>query len=108
MQYGYADSVPSQNYYSFAARAGCYDGTSEPATTPVFECLVSKDSVTLQNASYTVSITTKFGQWAFLPVTDHKFVQSRPSVQFLQGQVNGQKILVGVGVFIFFSLSVEN
>ena len=54
MQYGYADSVPSQNYYSFAARAGCYDGTSEPATTPVFECLVSKDSVTLQNASYTV------------------------------------------------------
>lgn len=50
----------------------------------------------LQNASYTVTINAKYGQWAFVPVTDGKFVQHRPSAQLATGAVNGNRGLIGV------------
>lgn len=97
MQYSYSDFVPSQMYYTFAAAAGCFDGLqTQKSKISVFDCLVAKDTETLQNASYTVSATGKYGQWAFLPVTDRDFVQQLPSQQFLKKQVNGVRLLVGV------------
>ena len=50
----------------------------------------------LQNASYTVTINAKYGQWAFVPVTDGKFVKQRPSEQLSTGAVNGNRGLIGV------------
>lgn len=50
----------------------------------------------LQNASYIVTVNAKYGQWAFVPVTDGKFVQHRPSVQLATGAVNGNRGLIGV------------
>ncbi|KAL2216662.1 putative carboxylesterase [Thermoascus aurantiacus ATCC 26904] len=94
--YSYSDFVPSQMYYTFAAAAGCFDGLqTQKSKMSVFDCLVAKDTATLQNASYTVSATGKYGQWAFLPVTDGDFVQQLPSQQFLKKQVNGARLLVG-------------
>ncbi len=69
MQYGYKDWVPSQAYYAFATAAGCPPGLpygSEPQI--IFQCLGSKDTATLINASATVSQSGNFGTWAFLPV----------------------------------------
>ncbi|KAK3060605.1 hypothetical protein LTR53_020063, partial [Teratosphaeriaceae sp. CCFEE 6253] len=64
-------------------------------STPIFECLLSKDSATLINASTTVSQEGSYGTWAFLPVTDGIFVQDLPSRQLARGQVNGRNLLVG-------------
>ncbi|KIW70149.1 hypothetical protein PV04_02449 [Phialophora macrospora] len=95
MQYGYKDWQPSQAYYAFATMVGCaptlpYGG--HPGT--IFECLVSKDSATLMNASATLSETGKYGTWAFLPVTDGVFVQDLPSRQLLRKELNGLNLLV--------------
>jgi carboxylesterase type B len=95
MQYGYKDWQPSQAYYAFATMVGCaptlpYGG--HPGT--IFECLVSKDSATLMNASATLSETGKYGTWAFLPVTDGLFVQDLPSRQLLRKELNGVNLLV--------------
>ena len=98
-QYGYADWVPSQSYYAFAAYAGCFNGTAygygtKPGT--IFECLAGKDTQTLQNASFYVSTTANQGIWGFLPVTDGVFIQDLPSRQFVSGRVNGQRLFIGV------------
>lgn len=97
MQYGYKDWVPSQSYYSFASEVGC--APSKPylanGSQPIFECLVSKDSETLINASALVSQEGSYGTWAFLPVTDGVFVQDLPSRQLARGAVNGLNILSG-------------
>lgn len=97
MQYGYKDWIPSQSYYAFASAAGC--APSKPylgnGSTPIFECLVAKDSATLINASATASEAGMFGTWAFLPVTDGIFVQDTPSRQLGRRQVNGVNMLVG-------------
>ncbi|KAK3676233.1 hypothetical protein LTR78_003983 [Recurvomyces mirabilis] len=97
MQYGYKDWEPSQAYYAFATAAGCAPTTAYGAnhTTPIFECLVSKDSATVINASATVSQLVSYGTWAFLPVTDGVFIQDLPSRQLGRGQVNGLRILSG-------------
>ncbi|KAK0291095.1 hypothetical protein LTR35_001816 [Friedmanniomyces endolithicus] len=97
MQYGYKDWVPSQSYYAFATQAGCAPTTPylKNGSTPIFECLMSKDSATLINASATVSEEGSYGNWAFLPVTDGIIVQDLPSRQLGRGKVNGLNMLVG-------------
>lgn len=37
------------------------------------------------------------GNGAFLPVTDSKFVQQRPSEHLVKGNLNGNRALIGVG-----------
>ena len=99
-QYGYKDFVPSQSYYAFASAAGCFGPPAPPFNNfnkSIFACLVSKDTATLQYASASVSGSSRYGTWAFLPVTDGVFVQQLPSQQLLKKQVNGKSILVGVG-----------
>ena len=96
-QYGYADWVPSQSYYAFANYAGCFTGTAygfETKPQTIFECLVTKDTHTLQNASFYISSTANYGVWGFLPVTDHVLIQDLPSQQLAQKRVNGQRLLV--------------
>ncbi|KAK1063321.1 hypothetical protein LTR74_009609 [Friedmanniomyces endolithicus] len=97
MQYGYKDWVPSQSYYAFATQVGCAPSTPylKNGSTPIFECLMSKDSATLINASATVSEEGSYGTWAFLPVTDGIIVQDLPSRQLGRGKVNGLNMLVG-------------
>jgi carboxylesterase type B len=94
-QYGYKDWNPSQNYYAFASAAGCSIGGYSNASNTIFECLISKDTATLQKASVAVTATVTFGTWAFLPVTDGSLVQSLPSSQLLEKRVNGRSLLVG-------------
>ncbi|KAM0803758.1 carboxylesterase type B [Usnea florida] len=97
-QYRYDDAVPSQKYYAFASAAGCLAPSVLPqynTSDSIFQCLVTKDTITLQNASATVSGVSRYGTWAFVPVTDGLFVQQLPSQQLLKMQVNGNSILVG-------------
>ena len=103
-QFGYADFVPSQSYYAFASAVGCFGPPALPQnniSNSIFQCLVSKDTETLQNASATISGSSRFGTWGFLPVTDGVFVQQLPSQQLLKKQVNGNRMLVGVSVRYF-------
>ncbi|KAI1609657.1 carboxylesterase type B [Exophiala viscosa] len=95
MQYGYKDWQPSQAYYAFATMVGCAPTLpygAHPGT--IFDCLVSKDTSTLQNASATLSESGKYGTWCFLPVTDGVFVQDLPSRQLLRKELNGLNLLV--------------
>lgn len=104
-QYGYKDFVPSQSYYAFASAVGCFGPPALPqnnVSSSIFDCLVSKDTVTLQNASATISGSSRFGTWVFLPVTDGVFIQQLPSQQLLKKQVNGNSILVGVGHHLYY------
>ncbi|EXJ66348.1 carboxylesterase 2 [Cladophialophora psammophila CBS 110553] len=95
MQYGYKDWQPSQAYYAFASMVGCAPTLPYGAhPNTIFECLVSQDSATLQNASATLSESGKYGTWAFLPVTDGIFVQDLPSRQLLRKELNGLNLLV--------------
>ncbi|OAL05040.1 alpha/beta-hydrolase [Phaeosphaeriaceae sp. SRC1lsM3a] len=94
-QYDYNAWVPSQNYYAFANQAGCMIGGYGNASQTIFDCLLAKDSATLQNASVAVTASVTFGTWAFLPVTDGSLVQSLPSAQLLEKRVNGRSLLVG-------------
>ena len=99
-QYGYKDFIPSQSYYAFASAAGCFGPPAPPfsnSDNSIFACLVNKDTAALQYASASVSGSSRYGTWAFLPVTDGVFVQQLPSQQLLKRQVNGKSILVGVG-----------
>ena len=101
MQYGYADFVPSQSYYAFASALGCFGPPALPlgnSSASIFQCLVTRDTEALQNASATISGSSRYGTWAFLPVTDGVFVQQLPSQQLLKKQVNGNRILVGVSI----------
>ncbi|KAF2641011.1 acetylcholinesterase precursor [Massarina eburnea CBS 473.64] len=95
-QYGYKDWIPSQNYYAFATAAGCppqwaYGNSSQT----IFQCLTSRSTSTLQNASATVSNSGTWGAWGFLPVTDGVFIQTTPSEALLNRKVNGLNHLSG-------------
>lgn len=95
MQYGYKDWQPSQAYYAFATMVGCAPTLpygAHPDT--IFQCLVGKDTATLQNASARLSESGKYGTWSFLPVTDGTFVQDLPSRQLSQKKVNGLNLVV--------------
>ncbi|KAH9909596.1 carboxylesterase [Xylariomycetidae sp. FL2044] len=96
-QYGYKDWQPSQAYYAFAAAAGC-DVTSaylRNGSQPIFDCLVSKDYITLANANANISQSGTLSTWAFLPVTDGRLIQDTPSKQLAEGRVNGLNHLAG-------------
>jgi len=97
MQYGYKDWQPSQAYYAFAAAAGCNtkDAYLRNGSQPIFECLVSRDLQTLIAAATNVSQSGVFGTWAFLPVTDGRLIQQRPSEALAEGRVNGVNHLTG-------------
>ncbi|KAH6629131.1 carboxylesterase type B [Boeremia exigua] len=89
-QYGYADWIPSQSYYAFAAQAGCFTPSAYGNNSQsIFQCLVSKDTKTLQDASGTISKSGRHGTWAFLPVTDGIYIQSTPSSALHAGKLNG-------------------
>ena len=103
-EYGYKDFVPSQSYYAFASTVGCFGPPAPPpnnTSSSIFECLVSKDTVTLQNASATISGSSRYGTWVFVPVTDGSFIQQLPSQQLLKKQVNGKSVLAGVGRHLY-------
>lgn len=96
MQHGYKDWKPSQAYYAFAIEAGCPPTTAYGSNpTTVFECLIGKDTLVLQNATFNISASGLYGTWAFVPVTDGSFVQARPSEQLLAKRINGLHALVG-------------
>ncbi|KAJ5127241.1 hypothetical protein N7448_008020 [Penicillium atrosanguineum] len=92
-QYHYNDTVPTNNYYDFAARAGCYHERHTPDSS--FECLVRSDTDTLQYASGNISTSGAWGTFAFLPVTDGDFIRELPSKQLLQRKISGKRILSG-------------
>lgn len=56
-QYKYDDAKPTSNYYAFSEAAGC------PSSGDVFDCLVSKDSATLQQASHDATQLSPYGYW---------------------------------------------
>ncbi|OBT76453.1 hypothetical protein VF21_04020 [Pseudogymnoascus sp. 05NY08] len=89
VQNNYDAAFPTQRFYDFSVAAGC------PSSGSVFDCLISKDSMTLQQASSQISTTQTYGTWAFLPVTDGTFIKQLPSKQLLAKKVNGKRILVG-------------
>ncbi|KAI1078218.1 putative carboxylesterase [Whalleya microplaca] len=95
--YRYSDPLPTSHYNKFAELVGCGQNSSNiKAHSGVFECLVAADTEVLQNASGTVSTTEGyFGSWAFLPVIDGEYIQERPAVQSLHGDVSGKRLLVG-------------
>lgn len=95
MQYSYRDWIPSQAYYAFASKAGCFQDTRYGGSPQsVFQCLVAQDSITLQNASANVSASGEYGTYGFLPVTDGVFIQQTVSQQYLRKQLNGRNLLV--------------
>lgn len=115
-QYNYDDALPMERYYAFSQAAGC------PDTGDVLDCLVGKDTDTLQQASFNVTQSSPYGYWyvnpaffltydvsfaapvyptdtlhhrGFWPVTDGSYIQNRPSQQLPTKKVNGGNLLVG-------------
>lgn len=90
----YNEHQPSQFYHDFAEKAGCLtDAVTQNSS--VFACLEATDTITLQKASANTSLAAKYGQWAFIPVTDDHFIADRPTEQLLNGKVNAERVLVG-------------
>ncbi|KAH6843213.1 Alpha/Beta hydrolase protein [Chaetomium sp. MPI-CAGE-AT-0009] len=85
----YDDALPTSRYYAFSQAAGC------PATGNVFDCLVGKDTDTLQRASFAVTQQSPYGYWGFWPVTDNSYIMNRPSQQFAAKKTNGERLLAG-------------
>ena len=93
------DSVPTANYDAFAELVGCGNGSAQKlkSRSDVFDCLVSADTTTLQNASGLISTTRGyFGSFAFGPVVDDDYIQDLPSKQLHLGKVAGKRVLIGV------------
>ncbi|KAL2194689.1 Alpha/Beta hydrolase protein [Corynascus similis CBS 632.67] len=88
-QYKYDDTVPTSRYYAFSQAAGC------PSSGDVFDCIVSKDTDMLQQASFAVTQQSVYGTWGFGPVTDQAYIMNRPTQQFAARSTNGQRLLVG-------------
>lgn len=91
------DWQPSQAYYAFASAVGCDTKNAylHPGSKPIFDCLVEANETTLIEASANVSQSGSLTTWAFLPVTDGKFIQNLPSKQLAQGNINGLNHLAG-------------
>ncbi|KAK0644577.1 inactive carboxylesterase 4 [Cercophora newfieldiana] len=87
----YDEAISIRHYNDFATAVGC------SSREGVFDCLVSKDSLTLQRAANKVSTSapTPRGNWAFIPVTDGTYVPGPPSTQLAHGKLNGLRLLVG-------------
>ncbi|KAI2640213.1 carboxylesterase [Xylaria nigripes] len=87
-QWNFDDAWPTASYQAFVDQAGCAD-----AEMP-FQCLLSVDTMVLQNASAAVSKSANYGQWAFIPVTDGSLIRKRPAEQLaVDKRVNGLRIL---------------
>ncbi|KAL7917262.1 Alpha/Beta hydrolase protein [Trichoderma austrokoningii] len=95
--YRFNDSVPTSHYNDFAAAAGCGETSlARRKHLNIFDCLVAADTIVLQNASGIVSTSNGyFGSFSWLPVIDHDMIRDRPSKQLQQGQISGQRILIG-------------
>ncbi|KAI1104358.1 alpha/beta-hydrolase [Jackrogersella minutella] len=92
-QWDYDGARPTAHYNRFVESVGCHTDEIK-ANGSVFECLTSADTVKLQNASDYVSTTGLYGQWAFVPVTDGRLIQERPTSQLLKGEkLNGIRML---------------
>ncbi|KAJ4387971.1 hypothetical protein N0V93_008574 [Gnomoniopsis smithogilvyi] len=93
-QWDFDGAEPTQAYNQFAAQAGCVDALGHGFNNQsVLDCLTLMDTTVLQNASAHVSGGYKYGQWAFVPVTDSQLISGRPSVQLNAGNVNGLRML---------------
>ena len=106
-QWGYAGSEPTKAYHRFATEVGCGDDKGHGSLNQsIFECLLTVDSLTLQNASAYVSAGpgAVYGQWAFLPVTDGSILRERPSTQLTAGKVNGIRMLSTVSQISYAQL----
>ncbi|PCG95645.1 Carboxylesterase, type B [Penicillium occitanis (nom. inval.)] len=68
--------------------ATCADRTN---FEDAFHYLVEQDTLVLMDANWNISYGAKYGEWAFLPVADNKFVQKRPSEQLVKGNLNEQR-----------------
>ncbi|KAI1876186.1 uncharacterized protein JN550_001682 [Neoarthrinium moseri] len=89
-QWKFNDNVPTQKYYNFSVEVGC------PNNGSVFDCLLTKNTTTLQVANNDMSqVRATYGEWAFLPVTDGSYVTQLPSQQLQNKQVNGVRMLSG-------------
>ncbi|KAI0018192.1 inactive carboxylesterase 4 [Xylariomycetidae sp. FL0641] len=89
-QWRYDDAEPTKRYDQFVDAVGCAEAKD------TFECLVATDSMTLQMASNNISVDmTAYGEWAFLPVTDGKYITDLPTVYLEKKKVNGENMLVG-------------
>ncbi|KAK4245812.1 hypothetical protein C7999DRAFT_42707 [Corynascus novoguineensis] len=67
-QYVHDDALPTARYYAFSRAAGCPDNGN------VFDCLVGKDTDTLQQASFNVTQSSPYSYWGFWPLTDGPLV----------------------------------
>ncbi|KAK3690451.1 carboxylesterase [Podospora appendiculata] len=99
-QPNFDDPLPTDYYHQFAKAAGCADKTGISDNDLVIKCLQSADTLVLQTASASTSYGARFGQWAFIPVTDGQLIQQRPTQQLLGGsgstsKVNGERIITG-------------
>lgn len=94
------DGLPTDYYLQFARRAKCLSSneTALPSNGSVFKCLQNADTIVLQNASAYTSYAAKYGQWAFIPVTDGTLIREQPNRQLPSGKVNGERILTGVSL----------
>lgn len=98
-QWNYDGTEPEQAYHNFAVAAGCVDAQGHSYNNQsILDCLTLADTIVLQNASAHVSGGYKYGQWAFVPVTDTKLILERPSVQLNAGNVNGLRMLSSVSL----------
>ena len=69
---------------------------------------MSKDTITLQQASAAIDASGLYATWTFLPVIDGTYVQELPSEQLLTTKLNGNKLLVGVSIrHAFLVLSAQ-
>ncbi|OAA59785.1 inactive carboxylesterase 4 [Niveomyces insectorum RCEF 264] len=92
------EAIAERHYADFVAAAGCNGTLPGPnASASAFDCLVTRDSLTLQRASNWVSTNppTPYSNWAFIPVTDGTYVTGPPSVRLATGPVHGRHALIG-------------
>ncbi|KAI1772336.1 Alpha/Beta hydrolase protein [Hypoxylon cercidicola] len=91
-QWDFDGEWPTKYYDVFVDQVGCASNTTKSR----FDCLVSADTVTLQNANAGVTALAGYGLRAFIPVTDGSLIRERPSQQLhFQGNVNGIRLLTG-------------
>lgn len=86
-QYAYDVLSPTQTYQAFADHARC---RIDSASQSLFDCLVSKDTATLQNASATVTAIKPYGAWASCRSQMVCLIQEEPSSPLLKGGGGGQ------------------
>ncbi|KAK3934071.1 lipase 2 [Diplogelasinospora grovesii] len=96
-QPNFDDGITTDYYLQFARRAGCLDDNApiNLIEGSIFRCLQDAGTYVLQNASAYTSYAAKFGQWAFIPVTDGTLIRDRPTSQLLNGKVNGERMITG-------------